>query len=234
LKRTFQLFQLLIVVFGFYAALKYSGNAKYIVSLSSIFVVVVLDKMDNFFGSSISDEPAGKKKKLASNKEADQSEKSLKILLNSKNHLMLVDAVQALFRDIGLAVVPCLEHPMVDRIVKLDEQGTQIAVKVVSDVDGLTKEWDHLDPDSGFIIGEGGKLRLMLIINTSTGDQASSEGPEFEKIPAHIISFLTKHHTVAITTQTLAQIYHLCKEMHQDPNKVLGRIYQHSGGVFKI
>lgn len=230
MKRTFQLFQLLIVVFGFYAAIKYSGNAKYIISLSSIAVVGILDKMESFLDSINRDVFPREK---AAPEKSDPLAKALHLLLRSKNNLMLVDAAQALLRDLGLIVVPCLEFPMLDRIVKVDDQVMQIAIKVVADIDGLLREWEHLDHADGFINSEGVRLRLLLIVSAGA-EQSQTMNIEAEKLPVHVGKFLADRHTVAITTQTLAQIYQLCKDTHQDPKRVFGRIYHHPGGIFQL
>jgi len=233
LKRTLQLFQLLIVVFGLYAALKYAGPAKNIVALSSIIVVILLDRMESFFDRANADLLAREKARQPAADQKGQAEKNLEILRHGKNNLMVADAVQALLRDLGLAVTPCGEYPMLDRIVKVEEQTMHMAMKVVGDLDDLTREWEHLDPADGFIKGEGGQLRLLLIVNAAATHSQSGD-QEFDKIPNQTGKFLAARHTVAITTQTVAQIYRLCKEMHQNPKRVFGRIYHHPGGLFQL
>jgi len=153
--------------------------------------------------------------------------------LYSKNNLILIDAVQALLREIGLAVAPCPEYSEVDRVLKLEDSLPQFGVKIVGDLGELGREWEHLDPADGFIKGDGGPLRLLLIANNGAG--ASPQGRlEFEKIPSRTVKFLADRHTVAITTQTLARIHQLCSEMRQDPKRIFSRIYSHPGGVFQL
>lgn len=233
MKRTFQLFQLLIVVFGFFAAIKYSGNAKYIISLSSIAVVGILDRMESFLDSINRDVLPRDRVARAAVEKTDPLTNGLQLLLRSKNHLILIDAAQLLLRDIGLTVIPCREFPMLDRIVKVDDQEMQFALKIVNDSNDLTREWEHLDHTDGFIENEGGRLRLLLVANTGEEEPLPSD-QHAGKIPVHINKFLVERHTVAITTQTLAQIYQMCKEMQQDPKRVMGRIYHHPGGVFQL
>ncbi|MDH3392938.1 MAG: hypothetical protein OEL66_02950, partial [Desulfobulbaceae bacterium] len=97
----------------------------------------------------------------------------------------------------------------------------------------LVKEWEHLDPNNGCIESEGGRLRMLLVVNTGEDGPLQTE-QQAGKIPVHITKFLAERHTVAITTQTLAQLYQLCKDMKQDPKRVMGRIYNHSGGIFQL
>lgn len=232
MKRTLQLFQLLIVVFGFYAALKYPDRYKNIVALSSVVVVGILDRMESFFEK--------KKETLARERirqtvadEADHSQKVLDALVRTKNSLMLLDAVQALLRELGLPVAPCPAHAAVDRVVSLEEPPLQMGIKVVGDVGDLNKEWEQLDHADGFIKGEGGQLRLLLIVQNGTG-QPHSGDQEFAKIPNQAAKLLAEGHTVAITTQTLAQIFRLCKETDQGAKRIFDRIYHHPGGLFSL
>lgn len=213
--------------------MKYSGNAKYIVSLSAIVVVGVLDRMESFLDSINRDILPRDKVTRTATEETDPLAKSLQLLLRSKNNLILIDAAQMLLRDIGLTVVPCRELPMLDRIIKIEDQEVQIALKVVGDINDLAKEWEHLDHNDGCIPCEEGRMRLLLIVNADDGGAMTTE--QFSgKIPAHISKFLAERHTVAMTTQTLAQLYRLCKEMQQDPKRVMSRISHHSGGVFQL
>ena len=232
MKRTFQLFQLLIVVFGFYAAMKFSGNAKSIVSLSAIVVVIILDRMESFLDITNSKLLAAKQGKQGAEKKTDQSEKNLKVLLNSKNHPMLVDAVQALLRDIGLTVGPCRDHSFVDRVIKIEDQGMLIGVKVVNDLATLVADWENLGMAEGFIDGEDGRMRLLLV--HPAGEQSQNPDQQSEKVPAHILKFITERHTIAVTTKTMARIYHLCKDMNQDSKRIFGRIYHHPGGFYQM
>ena len=232
MKRTLQLFQLLIVVFGFYAALKYPDRYKNIVALSSVVVVGILDQLESYFEKK-KEAQARERIRQAVADEADHSQKVLDALVRTKNSLMLTDAVQAFFRELGLPVAPCPAYAAVDRMVSLGEPAMQFGVKVIGEAGDLGKEWEQLDPADGFVKGESGQLRLLLVVQNGIehpqpGDQ------QFEKISSQAAKLLVDRHTVAVTTQTLAQVYRLCKEMGQDPKKIFARIYHHPGGLFSV
>ena len=212
--------------------MKYTGNAKYIISLSSIVVVGIMDRMDSFLERNDSDAKVGGNVLPPEIQKSELLDNALKILLGNKNHQMLVDALQVLLRDVGLVIVPCLEHSLIDRIVRIEEQSIQIALKVVNDLEGLIADWDNLAPSEGFISGESGRLRLLIVYPGS--EQGRGDDQHSEKAPAHIVKFLTERHTAAITTKNMAKIYQLCKDNHQDPQRVFARIYQHSGGFFQV
>ncbi len=147
---------------------------------------------------------------------------------------MLIDAVQAVLREIGLKIVPCPEYSMVDRLLRLEDQVRQVGLKMLADAGALTKEWEHLErTDGGFIKGDGGELRLLLVVNNGVTPSGPG-GAEFVKIPMHLERFLADRHTVAITTQTLGRIYQLCKDTGQDPQRIFNRIYKHPGGFFYL
>lgn len=232
LNRTFQLFQLLIIVCGFYAAMTYTGNAKYILSISAIIVVGIIDRVDSFFyHKRVKKTHIINEKQVSANK-TDPSKQSLKILLQSKNEHMLVDALQILLRDIGLTVVPWLEHSLIDRIIHINEQ-IKIAMLVSSDLNSLTKDLDSIENINGYIHDKKRKLRLLLVVKLDN-ESSDTTGFELERLPAYTAKYLAAHNIVAVTTKTMGEIFELSKKGQLDPSLVFGKIYQSKSGLFHL
>ena len=231
-KRTLQLFQLLLAVFGFYAAIKYATPNKFIVSLSCLALVVILDKLELVVGNNT--EPTELTKKPKPDAAPPEKQKQqLDLILHSKNVTLLNDIIQRMFRDLGLSITPCPENRGVDRVLNLTGGTTHLGIKIISDVDQPSDEWEQWEKFNEFEHADGQNHRLLIIANNAATEPQET-GQEYKDFPVHVRKLLTEKKIIAMTTQTLYSLYQMCKEMNQNPEKIFNRIYQHPGGVFRV
>jgi hypothetical protein len=157
----------------------------------------------------------------------------LECLLKSKNVLLLADAIHQLLRDLGLEVIRSPHHDALDRIVRLPGKGLTIGLKVLSDVQELSPDWDKWEALTAFDVVKGGELRLVLVGSNSIPEPGGGR-PRFTNFPAAVQSFLAEQKIVALTTLTLFKIYLLCKQKNLEAGAIFRLVHYHPGGVFQL
>ncbi len=235
-----QLLQLMLAVFGFYAALKYTGIYKYIVPLASLILLYLLDKVE--VAVEKREEKAEEKKQAEEKIQATESinelqpaiiKQQLDCLLFNKNVLLLTDSIQLLLRDLGFVVSPSSDSSLAERVLQMPGREGRLGLKIISDVAEPTKKWSQWDKISQYEKGAGGEQRLLIIANNVMLTDGEEE-KKFKNFSNQANSLLATRHTVAMTTLTLYKVYRLCKEKGLDPKRIFRLIYQHPGGIFQL
>ena len=233
MKNTLRLFQLLLAVFGFYAALNYDENLKNYVPLASLVLIWGLDKFEGRVTSSKKEAAGVNKNSQQSATDNAKSRTQLAHALLNKNLLMITDTIEGLFWDLGISVSASFKYKLLDRVFELEGQQGQVGLKIVGDVDEITANVEQLveiceSPDA-----EKERLRILLIVNNA-GELSKERGQQYKNISSQVKSMLVDKKIIAITTQTLHEVYRLCTEKKQNPNRIFSLIHQHPGGVFRL
>ena len=230
-QRTLELFQLFLLVFAFYAPLQGPRNQHLLVSLACLVAAFVVGKLKTPFAKASDKE----------NQRHDSSKKdttkatvqALDWLLKSKNLLLLTDAIQCLFQDLGVVVSPCPDHPSVDRLIRIPGGGVTWGLKTLSDVTTLDEDWDQWKELDSFERGKGGKRRLLIVASNGITAQGDS-GQRYRNYSVNVQKLLSAKQVVAMTTLTLGKIYLLCKRKNGDIKTIFDPIEHHPGGVFQV
>ncbi|MDH5525174.1 MAG: hypothetical protein OEY01_14455 [Desulfobulbaceae bacterium] len=233
MKSTLKLFQLLLAVSGFYAALKFVGNLQYGVALLSLVSIWGVDKFEVIIDK--------KQKKAVTEKKAaeqaaasrEKANKQVAHALRNKNVIMLTDTIEGLLWDLGFSVSSSIKYRLLDRIIEGEGLRGKLGLKIIGDVDGSIAELTQLAISCEEAGAAQDKLRILLIANNS-GGLSPENGQEYKNFPGQVRNLLSQEKIIGITTQTLHELYRMCKDMNQDPNKLFSRIYQHPGGVFRL
>jgi hypothetical protein len=231
-KNTLLLFQLFLVIFALYALLKFSGDQRLLVSLACLAGMFVVGKVE----TSLTERSKQEKDQSDDASKSDETKttsQALDVLLNNKNVLLLADAIQHLLRDLGLVVSPSLDHPVIDRLVKIPGMDVTCGLKILSDVAELNENWDKWQELDSFDLGKGGKRRL-LIIGSNCIDEAGDRPQRYKKFSANTQKLLSDRQVVAMTTLTLYKIYMLCKKEKADIKRIFHPIQHHPGGVILL
>jgi len=231
-QKTLLLFQLFLLTFAFYALLEYRGNHRLLVSLACLVGAFLGGKVETKFTDQ-SKQGNGQGDDMRKKDEVETARQALECLLTSKNVLLLTDAVHYVLHDLGLAVMPCQDHPAVERLVKVPGTEVTYGLKILGDVEELNETWDKWEEIASFDQGKGGKQRL-LIISSNCKDGAGDFQQEYKDFSVNTELLLSARQVVAMTTLTLSKIYLLCKKRKVDIKRIFRPIHHHSGGVFRL
>lgn len=231
-QKTLLLFQLLLAVYAFYSVVTYSDNLQLWVPLFCLIGMLIISKVETKLTR------GGTKAAVTSqDNKGESSEKKafnpLECLLKSKNVLLLTDAIHQLLRDLGLEVIRSPHHNALDRIVRLPGNQLTLGLKILSDVQELSPEWDKWEALTTFDLAKGGELRLVLVGSNSVPEPGGGR-PRFTNFPAPVQSFLAEQKIVALTTLTLFKMYLLCKQKNLEAGGIFRLVHCHPGGVFQL
>jgi len=230
--KTLLLFELFLVVFAFYAMLKYTGNLRFLVPSVCLVTMLVVAKVESGFTKHSNQENSqgndrGKKDKT---KIISQL---LDHLLKSKNVLLLTDAIHQLMQDLGMVVTPSPDHPAIDRLVRMPGMQVTLGLKILGDVGELSENWSKWEELADFDLGKGGKQRLLIIGSNCINGPGDGQ-QRYTNFSADTQKLLSARQVVAITTLTLYKIYLLCKRKKLDLKTIFRLIKHHPGGVFQL
>jgi hypothetical protein len=231
-QKTLLLFQLFLLTFAFYALLEYSGNHRLLVSLACLVGAFLGGKVETRITDRRQQED-GQGDDMRKKDKVETARQALECLLTSKNVLLLTDAVHYVLHDLGLAVMPCQDHPGVERLVKVPGMEVTYGLKILGDVEELNQTWDKWEELASFDQGKGGKRRL-LIISSNCKDGAVDSQHEYKDFSVNTELLLSARRVVAMTTLTLSKIYLLCKKRKVDIARIFRPIHHHPGGVFRL
>lgn len=231
-QRTLQLFQLLLIVFAFYLPLKHGGDQSLLASLACLCTVLVMGKVE----TSVTEYSKRQSKQRHDTRKKDEAKKpsqALDWLLKSKNVQLIIDGIQVLLQDLGLAVSPCTDYPGIDRLVRIPDMQVTWGLKILSDVAVLNENWDQWEELAAFDEGKEGKQRVLII--GSNCIEAEGDGQQkYRSFPASAQKLLSSRQVMAMTTLTLGKIYVSCKKKKADIKTIFQPIEHHPGGVLKL
>jgi len=230
--KTLLLFQLLLAVYAFYSVVTYSDELKLWVPLFCLIGMFIITKIEGKVTKGDT-KAAATDQETKAESPGKQAFNPLECLLKSKNVLLLTDAIHQLLRDLGLEVIRSPHHNALDRIVRLPGNQITLGLKILSDIQELSPEWDKWEALTAFDLAKGGELRLVLVGSNSVPEPGGGR-PRFTSFPAPIQSFLAERKIVALTTLTLFKMYLLCKQKNLQASAVFRLVYCHPGGVFQL
>jgi len=231
-QKTLLLFQLLLAVYAFYSVVTYTDHLQLWVPLFCLIGMFIISKIEANVTK------GGTKEAVASQESTGESAgkkafNPLECLLKSKNVLLLTDAIHQLLRDLGLEVIRSPHHNALDRVVRLPGNGLTLGLKILSDVEELSPEWDKWEELTAFDLAKGGELRLVVVGSNSVPEPGGGR-PRFTNFSAPIQSFLAEQKIVALTTLTLFKMYLLCKQKNLEAGAIFRLVHSHPGGVFQL
>ena len=231
-KRTLQLLQFFLLIFAFYALYSYSGNQRLLVSLACLVMVFVTGKVE----SALTEQREHQRDQR--NGEPGQAEtktasQGLDWLLKSKNVLLLTDAIQYLFQDLGLIVSPSPDNRAVDRLVRMPGMQTTWGLTILSDVGELNENWEKWEELAAFEQGKDGKQRSLIIASNCIAEGGDPQ-QRYGNFSASTQGLLSIRRVVAMTTLTLCKIYLLSKKKGVDIKTIFRRIQDCPSGVFQL
>lgn len=224
------LFQLFLAIFAIYAALTYEGETRLILPLICLVFMFVVGRIErvrgekdrarrDFLRSEIS---KISQKDSTAIKEQDFS--MIENLLWPKNEMLLLDTVHAIFKDLGFLVVPGVQYPSVDRLLKIPGTQKSFGLQVMM-FDG---EADRSHPKIHRIFQfekEKRENEKSLIIAGTHIRLPIAERGEKSHITKELIDLLVRYNVSLITAHHLYGLWQKAKRGEIDIFEFFQKIY---------
>jgi hypothetical protein len=231
-ERTLQLFQLFLLIFAFYALVKYDGNERFLVSLACLVTAFLVGKVETRLGEHRK-KAIDQAHDLGKKAEVKSTSQALDWLLKSKNVLLVTDAIQCLLKDLGLVVAPSSGNRAVDRVLKIPGMEVTWGITILGHVEDLKENWDKWEEIAAFDQGTQGKRRSLIICSNCI-TEADSGQQKYRNFPTNTQELLSAKQVVAMTTLTFCKMYLLCKKKGVEINRIFHAIGELPGGVFQV
>ena len=226
------LFQLLLAVFGIYAALKYSDIPKLYVPLVCLVAMFFVGMLEKKLKAKEEDKELPEREHGESEEKRDEFDR-VKYILWGKNELMLVDAVHSLLRDLGLQVTKTPKYLTIDRIVKIPGSHMTFGMQIIEsehEVRGDNSKFDHaLQFEREKENGE-----KTVIIANSHHNISLTDREKLDDFSKEALIRMEPTKVVGLNTFTLYKVWALCKYKGKDVKDILKLLFNHPGGLFRI
>ncbi len=231
------LLQLLIAAFAIYSALNFPEEIRLFVPLGCLFLMLLIGRLDRYR----SDKTTARKDflkseidKLTKNEPAAGKEEDffkVESLLWPKNELLLIDAVHAIFRDLGFKVSTAIDSHSVDRIVKIPGSESSFGMEIML----CEYEADRVHPKVlraiQFERERKEKERTLLLASTYIHLPLAKRS-HLSHISKDLTDLLARHRMSFMTTHQLYDLWQKSKAGDIDIFQTFERIYSHPGGPF--
>lgn len=229
---TLLLFQLLLAIFGFYAALKYSTMAKLYIPLVCLTAMFLVAKLESRLKGSEDEEQQPTEGEPDASEQGDQLD-TVKYILWGKNELMLVDAVHSVLRDLGLQVTKAPEYPSIDRIVKVPGSRMTFGMQVIGSQVEVRGDNSKFNQALQFEREKENGEKTIIIANTHH-NISLAEREKLDDFSRDALMRMEPIRVVGLNTFTLYKIWALCKYKGKDVKEILHVLFNHPGGLFRI
>jgi hypothetical protein len=233
MRKTIQLFQLLIIIFTGYCFFYFSEDIRLYIILGCAVITYILEKIDTLVldKQKLQILLEERKKGFAAKK---KSNSVLDRLTECKNGRQLTEAIGMILKKMGYSVNRPIQEDGVD--LEFLAPGTKgvFGLKAIATLEGLedgAMDFDALKAFAG--VDDNHKVVIIsgnTAVITGEGDGLFSQGDFSQKSEA----LLKQHQIVAMTTSTLQDIFMLCKLNGIDSKLFLMLFQEHAGGVFRL
>ncbi|UCD72392.1 MAG: hypothetical protein JSW70_05210 [Syntrophobacterales bacterium] len=229
---TLLLFQLLLAVFGIYAALKYVDMAKLYVPLTCLTAMFFVGKLEARLTRKEEGEESAETEGDGSEKKPDEFD-TVKYILWGKNELMLVDAVHAVLKDLGLQVTKTPKYSTIDRIVKIPGSHMTFGMQVIGSDLEVKGDNSKFNQALQFEREKENDEKTVIIANAHH-NISLSEREKLEDFSKEALMRMEPTRVVGLNTFTLYKVWTLCKYKGKDVKDILKLLFNHPGGLFRI
>ena len=233
------LFQLLLAVFAIYSALNYAEEAKLLVPLVCLLLMLLVNRIDKAkvekktIRDSFLKEEIDKVMNKDSGTIKDQDFFTIESLLWPKNELLLIDAVHSIFKDLGFKISAGVNYHSVDRIVKIPNTQKVFGVEILMSEGEAEKSHPKLRRALEFEKEKREKEKTLIIVSTHIHLPISERG-QVKDISEDLVDFLTRHNISFMTAYHLYKLWQKAKGGENDIFGVFQKLYSHSGGIFHL
>ncbi|OGP75527.1 MAG: hypothetical protein A2V86_07525 [Deltaproteobacteria bacterium RBG_16_49_23] len=231
------LFQLFLAAFAIYSALTFEEEARLIIPLVCLIFMFIVGRADrkntekerarkNFLKAEID---KISQKDSATIKEQDFF--TIETLLWPKSELLLLDAVHAIFKDLGFMISPGIHYQSVDRIVKIPNAQKSFGLQVMMCQGEAEKSHPKITRLLQFETDKKENEKTLIIASTHIR-LPLSERNEMSHISKDLIDLLIRQQISFITAHHLYSLWQKAKKGEIDIFKFFQKIYFQRSGIY--
>jgi len=229
--------QLVIASFAIYGASTFSEEIRLLIPLGCLFLMLMVYRIDKrrlenkatrktFLESEIN--KIWKKETVAFK---DQDFFTIESLVWPKSELLLIDAVHAIFKDLGFRISAPVHYQTVDRIVKLQDADKMFGLQIIMCENDV--EENHPKVGRALKFEKDRKVNEKILIIASTHIHLPlSERGKASCLSKEMLHFLIRHQISLVTSHHLYELWQEAKGGEIDIFEVFQKIYLHPGGIF--
>jgi len=233
------LFQLILAVVAIYSALHYENEARLLVPLGCLILMLVVGRIDK----RSSEKKSLRKSFLKTEIEKVQEKESptvigqdfltIESLVWPKNELLLIDAVHYILKDSGFKVSGGITYHSVDRIVRIPNTEKVFGVEIMMSAEEAEQNHPKLSRALQFEKEKKENEKTLIIASTHI-HLPLSERDKVRDVSKELADFMLRHNISFITTHHLYELWQKAKAVEIDIFDVFEQIYSHRGGVFPL
>jgi len=233
----YYLLQLFLAVAAIYGALSFEGDTRLYVALGCLVAMFAVGRLStrgfekkvarrNYIRSQMEKMPG-----YESAVTKDQDFFTINSLLWPKGELILIDAVHAIFKDLGFRVATGGKYNSVDRIVKIPDTEECFGLEILMSEEEVAKNHPKIERALQFEKEKKENEKTLIIASTHLR-QPISERERLVEISQDLTEFLAGCQITLITSYTLYQLWQKSKGGEIDILDVFRKLYSHPGGIF--
>ncbi|MCX8116889.1 MAG: hypothetical protein N3G78_03015 [Desulfobacterota bacterium] len=201
------LLQLLLALFAIYAALTFEEEVRLLVPLFCLIGMFVVGRIEKVRTDSEKARKAFLKSEIERLSQKDgpalkeQNFFTIETLLWPKNELLLLDAVHAIFKDLGFSISPGIQYQSVDRILKIPNTQKSFGVQVMMFKGEANSSHPKMSRILQFEREKREDEKSLIIASTHVHLPMAKRGGKghitkdlVELLVRYNVSFLTAHH----------------------------------------
>ena len=230
--------QLLLAISAIYGAVKLSEGVNLYFPLGCLVLMLVVGRIDkgkterkkerkNFLKAEL--------EKISTNKAAgrDQDFFTIQSLLWPKSELLLIDAVHAIFKDLGFKISAGVNYHSVDRIVRIPETEKAFGLEIILSENEADRSHPKIMRAIQFEREKKGKEKTFIIASTNT-NLPLNERTHAIHISKELTDLLIRHEMGFMTTRQLYEIWQKARGGGIDIFDAFEKIYSHPGGPLSL
>ncbi len=231
--------QLFLALFAIYGALQFPEGVKLYVPLGCLISMLVVSRIDknksemkkarkNFLRAEL--EKISKKEALPGK---DQDFFTIESLLWPKSELLLIDAVHAIFKDLGFKISTGINYHSVDRMVKIPETEKAFGLEIMLTENEAERSHPKVLRAIQFEREKKGNEKTCIIACTHTR-LPLMERNRVPHLSKELADLLTRHRMSFMTTRQLYELWQKAKGREIDISEAFEKIYAHPGGPLSL
>lgn len=231
--------QLFLAGLAIYSALQFQEGMNLYVPLACLISMLVVSRIDR----NKSEEKKARKSFLKAELEKiskndgipgrDQDFFTIESLLWPKSELLLIDAVHAIFKDLGLKISTGIGYRSVDRIVRIPETEKSFGLEIMLSENEADRTHPKVLRAMQFEKEKKSKEKTLIIASTNTSLPLTERAP-VTHISKELADLLIRHGMDFMTTRQLYELWQKAKGGQIDVFDAFERVYSRPGGPLPL
>jgi hypothetical protein len=231
------LLQLILTFFAIYSAITYEEEMRLIIPLVCLVAMFIVGRIDR---NSVEKTKARKdflrseidkisQKDSTTIKEQDFF--TIETLLWPKSELLLLDAIHAIFKDLGFLITPGIEYPSVDRIIKIPNTQKSFGLHVMM----FEGEADRTHPKITRLLQfekEKKEGEKSIIVASTQVRLPLADREKANHISKELTDFLVRYNVSFITAHHLYGLWQKAKRGEIDLFAFFQKVYSQRGDLY--